>query len=368
VIHDVRADDVRVDAWRWFADRLTEDADAGAYLAERGIDAALAGRLGIGYAPRSWVGLTDHLADRGYSGADVLDAGLGLRTARRTVVDRFRARIMLPVKDEAGRLVAFTGRTAPAAAPDVPKYLDTPTSSGYRKGEHWHGLADGRRLLAAGAVPVIVEGPFDAVAVTLTGAGRYVGLAPGGTALTVEQVAALDRVAGLDGRRLIVAYDADSAGHEAALAAWPLLHAAGAKVDAAALPEGVDPAELVRERGRPALLTALHATRPLEDRVVDEQLARWAAQRQWAEGTVGAMRSAARVTATLRPERAGRQVARIAASLDVPAAEVTSAVVDALDAEPALAGAPSPAAYWTAAPCEPLRAATEAAGGRSHAL
>lgn len=138
-----------------------------------------------------------------------------MRTARRTTVDRFRARVMLPVRDgTTGRLVGFTGRATPAAPPGSPRYLDSPTSADYAKGQHVHGLWEGRRRLADGAVPVLCEGAFDGHAVTLAGQGRYVGIAPSGTALTSDQVRALDRVAPLAGRRVVVAFDPDGPGQE----------------------------------------------------------------------------------------------------------------------------------------------------------
>ena len=86
------------------------------------------------------------------------------------MVDRFRGRVMLPVRDgSTGRLVAFTGRATPAAPPDSPRYLDSPTSADYAKGAHAHGLWEGRRRFDLGAVPVLAEGAFDAHAITLAG-------------------------------------------------------------------------------------------------------------------------------------------------------------------------------------------------------
>lgn len=266
----------RSTAQRWYSQQLAGDPDARAYLAGRGIDRDLARRLGIGYAPRSWTGLTEHLRGAGYPDQVSVEAGLVMRTARHTTVDRYRGRVMLPVRDgTTGRLVGFTGRATPAAPPDSPRYLDSPTSADYAKGAHAHGLWEGRRRFELGAVPVLAEGAFDAHAVTLAGQGRYVGIAPSGTALTGDQVCALDRVAPLGGRRVVVAFDPDGPGQEAALAAFPLLAARGALVDAAVLPAGLDPAELARAAGPDRLRACLDDAQPLEDRIVAAQLERW---------------------------------------------------------------------------------------------
>jgi hypothetical protein len=178
-----------------------------------------------------WTALVDHLRTRGYTDAQLLDAGIGLRTRRGTVVDRFRDRLMFPVRDPGGqRIVGFLGR-ALVEAEDTPRYLNSPATALYRKGEVLYGLGaePARRALADGARPVLVEGPLDAIAVTGAGGGRYAGVAPCGTALTTAQVAALDTHAGpLAGRGVITAFDHDPGGRQAALRAYQLLAATGA--------------------------------------------------------------------------------------------------------------------------------------------
>src|SRR5664280_1618597 len=170
---------------------------------------------------------------------------MGLRTRRGTVVDRFRDRLMFPVRDGGGqRIVGFLGRTLTEAA-DIPKYLNSPTTELYRKGALLYGLGaePTRQALAAGARPALVEGPLDAIAVTGAGDGRYAGVAPCGTALTPEQVTVLDTHAGpLAGRGVIAAFDHDPGGRQAALRAYQLLAANGAWPTTASLPEGQDPA------------------------------------------------------------------------------------------------------------------------------
>ncbi len=149
------------------------------------------------------------------------------------MLDRFRDRLMFPVHDPAGEhVVAFLGRALDPTG-DTPKYLNSPATALYCKGEVLYGLGaqPTRQALAAGARPVLVEGALDAIAVTTTGVGRHVGVAPSGTALTAGQVTALDRATGpLAGRGVTVAFDSDPASRQAALRAYPLLRATATEV------------------------------------------------------------------------------------------------------------------------------------------
>src|SRR5450759_3106144 len=146
-----------------------------------------------------------------------------------------------PVRDPGGqRVVGFLGR-ALVEAEDTPRYLNSPATALYRKGEVLYGLGaePARRALAGGARPVLVEGPLDAIAVHCAGAGRYAGVGPCGTALTAAQVAVLDTHAGpLADRGVIAAFDHDPGGRQAALRAYQLLAATGAWPTTATLPEG----------------------------------------------------------------------------------------------------------------------------------
>jgi len=310
-----------------------EAARARQVLGQRAVPPTAVAAYEIGYAPPGWTAAVDHLRGRGYTDTQLLAAGVGTTTRRGSVVDRFRDRLMLPVRDPAGeRVVAFLGR-ALAQSPEVPKYLNSPQTALYRKGEVLYGLgADPtRQALAGGARPVLVEGALDAIAVTCAGGGRYAGVAPSGTALTAGQVAALKLAAGpLAERGVTVAFDADPAGRDAVLRSYGLLRAAGAWPATAALPDGQDPASLAQQQGPDALRAALDAAVPLADLVVDERLARWTGRLHWAEGQIGAARDAAGLIATFPSEQVGRQVLRVARQLGLEPAELTSAVVDAV--------------------------------------
>src|SRR5450759_1470560 len=252
---------LHADAAAFYAAQLAGDGPdatrAAALLTTRAVPAAAVAGYQLGYAPPGWTALTDHLRAHGYTDTQLLDAGVGLRTRRGTVVDRFRDRLMFPVRDGGGqRIVGFLGR-ALTEADDIPKYLNSPATALYAKGEVLYGLGaePSRQALAAGARPVLVEGPLDAIAVTSAGAGRYAGVAPCGTALTAAQVAALDTCAGpLAERGVLVAFDNDRGGRQAALRAYELLRPTGAWPTSASLPDGLDPAGLAQQRLGTALL------------------------------------------------------------------------------------------------------------------
>jgi DNA primase len=320
---------------------------ARALLADRGIDAATAGRARLGYAPRAWTRLLDQLRTAGFTDGELLGSGLAIRTSRGTLVDRFRDRVVFPVTDTAGRTVALIGRAVDGTATDrsgapVPKYLNSPDTALYRKGQALYGLGPARSALAAGARPVLVEGPMDALAVDLAhacarAAGHdgpgFVGVAPCGTALTATQVDLLEQATGgLAERGIVVAFDGDDAGRQADVRAYDLLRQVGAWPHALDLPAGQDPAEVLQQHGPAGLHAALlsAAGRPLADLVVDERIDRYADQLRWPEGQLAAGRSAAAVVATLPPDQVPRQVVRLAARLHLPASEISGIVVDAV--------------------------------------
>jgi len=334
---------LRADAGSLYARQLAAAPAAQDYLAARGIPVALARRLGLGAAGRSWTGAVDQLRARGYTDTELVTSGVAFRSSRGTVVDTFRSRVLFPAHDEQGVLVGWSGRSTPGAPEQAPRWLNS-TAGDYRKAELLHGLHEGRVRLARGATPVLCEGVLDAHAVTVATQGACIGLAPGGTALTMQHIAALGRAvtphdnggSGTAIGRVLVAFDGDDAGRHAAGATWPLLQAAGAGAALVTLPAGTDPCDAGPD--------VLCAASPLEDLVVDEVLATWPDRRRFAEHQVHALRAAAEATATLPPDRIGRQVCRIAAALRLPVADVTREVADAASRSTTIRGAGAHAA------------------------
>ncbi len=251
-----------------FADSWGRD-----YLTGRfGIDLAGDERFRPGQAPAGWTNLVDHLRARGVSDTEMIATGVATEASTGRLIDRFRDRVMFPVINQS-QVLGFVGRRRPDltdADKGGPKYLNTADTPLFHKGAQLFGVVD--ELLAEGAVPVIVEGPMDAVAVTIASAGLYVGVAPLGTSLTDAQATQLAAV----GRDPIVATDADLAGQVAAERDFWMLTPHGLDPGFARFPDGLDPADLLAQHG-PAALTAAVASgqpafRALGDQLLTERL------------------------------------------------------------------------------------------------
>ncbi|NIZ91760.1 toprim domain-containing protein [Kineococcus rubinsiae] len=272
---------------------------------------------GIGYAPEGWTALTTHLQGLGYTDEHLLAAGVSVRSRTTHLIDRFRARITFAVHDAAGDVVGFTARAfdedraaAAAAGHDLPKYLNTCETALYRKREVLYGLTPQvRRLLGAGALPVLVEGPTDALAITLAGAGSYVGIASCGTALTSEHLDLLHDVlqvnttgqghdtslgtSGLGRRGLAVAFDCDKAGRGAARRAFELATARGLRLLEVTLPEGGDPASLPRTQLAELLEHVQHT--PLVLSLIRDAVTPWTGRLHEDTSQLNAVRAAVRL-------------------------------------------------------------------------
>ena len=321
-IHEVAA--------RFFTDQLA-GSWVPQYLTGRGFGPHVQRQWQAGYAPATRDGLARHLRAAGYADSLIVAAGLARRSRRGYLTDTFRDRAVLPIRSARGSMVAFIGRSAEHATRDSPRYLNSPRTFRYEKGRTLFGLWEARESLAAGAIPVIVEGPLDVLAVALAGGGRFAPVSPCGTALTSQQAQALDRTGGLAKSGVLVAFDGDDSGSRAAVRAYRVLSPYLAGSQLARLPAGSDPASLLGDGGPPALAAALtHRTRPLADVVVDTELANWRCWLEFAEGKVSALRAIAPMIAVMPAGDVGRQVGRLAVTLGLPHPVVTEAVTDAL--------------------------------------
>jgi DNA primase len=307
---DPRIEGVLLDAEQFYAGQLASSW-APAYLQQRGITAAATGEWHIGYAPTGWTALTSYLRARGYHDDAIQAAGLARISSRGTLIDHFRDRVMLPVHDEQGNLAGFIGRARPGTAPAIPKYLNGPATSTYQKGDLLFGLHHAQAHLARGATPVIVEGPFDAIAVTLADPSHYAGLAPCGTALTSHQAAALGRYADLRHTVVLVAFDDDTSGRKAAIRAYNILRPISDRLQSVTL-SGKDPAEILETGGAAALQTILQdRVRPLSAIVIDAHLDPWERRLQDPAGPLLAMRSTATLIAGLLPRETAEAIRHI---------------------------------------------------------
>ena len=295
------------------------------YLDQRSLGAALDATWAAGYAPARWTGLVDHLRSLGAGDQLLLASGLATTARNGRLIDRFRDRLVLSLRDEHG-VIAFIGRTHPTADARTPRYLNSPETPLYRKGEHLYGLADARTALSRGARPVLVEGPLDALAVTTGTQGRCVGLAACGTAFTARHLDQLTAAADLTRSGLVVATDPDQAGRAAADRLLTLISEKQLTATEARLPTG-DPADTLHHHGPAALTTALldDAVR-LADVVIDARIDAWGDDLRWVEGRIGAVRDVAPLVAGLPAGEAARQAHRIAARVDVDVTTVAREV------------------------------------------
>jgi len=239
----------------------------------------------LGYAPGGDRSLIRHLTDHGATLDELAQAGLVTQRqgddGTTYYRDFFRDRLVMPIRDPHDptgvAILGFVGRRNPTKSDDDyagPKYLNTRTTSIFTKGEALFGYAEARELLTAGALPVIVEGPMDALAITLGSNGAAVGIAPMGTALTINQIrllrANIDIVNGRD--RIAVATDSDPAGWKSAQKAFWHLTAADLDPTQLELPDGLDPAQLFETEGAGAIGAAVEGASPLGDAMINHLL------------------------------------------------------------------------------------------------
>jgi DNA primase len=303
------------------------------YLRQRGFDDDVQRLWRIGYAPNEWRALTRHLRGLGFPDTAIEASGLARRTTRGMLIDFFRDRAMFPITERDATTIAFIGRSRTSE----PKYLNSPNTPIYGKGRALFGL----HTLSAGAKPVITEGPLDAIAITAADRGRLAGLALCGTNLTPDQVRTLDAATDLRAGGVLVAFDGDRAGQQAAARSYSLLKDAGT-AEALVLPPDWDPAAVLGDAGPETLAALLRVrVRPLADLVTDAAIEPWLDSLQYAEGRVSALRAAGAAIATMAPRDVARQVARVAAQLNFDHATVTETTTDSVTARLALADFPT---------------------------
>jgi DNA primase len=255
--------DVMDVATRYFEAALAHNVGARArgYLFERGVTAPAQTRFRIGFAPDSRNGLKEHLAANGVSAQEMMEAGLvAQREGDALTYDRFRNRVMFPITDFRGRVIAFGGR---ALSADVPaKYLNSPETPLFQKRLVLYNGMDARKAARDGRPVVVVEGYLDVIAAVMAGFEGTV--APLGTALTEDHVQLLWRMSDTP----ILCFDGDSAGQRAAERAagivLPLLQP-GKTVRIATLPEGLDPDDIIKQQGPNAFADVLGRARSLSD-------------------------------------------------------------------------------------------------------
>jgi len=260
--------DVMAAAQAWFVANLAapEGAEARAYLATRGFDAHTVQRFGFGFAPEGRQALKAALSQ--FPEAMLIEAGLRITVEDKDPYDRFRGRLMLPIEDTRGRVIAFGGRILAKGKTDAPKYLNSPDTPLFDKGRTLYNLHRAAPAARQSGRLIVVEGYMDVIA--LAAAGITDCVAPLGTALTEQQIEMLWRHV----ENPVLCFDGDAAGQRAAMRAvtraLPLLRPAHS-LRIVRLPEGLDPDDLLKSKGRGAMDALLESARPLVDTLWDAE-------------------------------------------------------------------------------------------------
>jgi DNA primase catalytic core len=313
-------------AAQFYVDRLADSPVAKRWMVDRGWESLTvpgpeASRWRPGYAPREWTTLTAHLQQLGYSDTDIVESGLGLATRHGNTVDRFRNRLVLPLIDDRG-VIGFVGRSLPGSGDEAPKWLNPPHTPLYDKARHLFGLVQNADRWTAGHVPVLVEGPGDAITVSLVGRAA---VALCGTALSAAHVSTLDAVIDKS-HGLLIAFDADTPGWAAVDRAWE--HLAGRrKVAVVELTKGRDPGSFASEALQPALRIALDSARPLRDVVIDQRLDRWSRVLDNVSGQVDAVRDIANFLMR-EPDGVAEAISHVALRVGLPVPTVSDLLLD----------------------------------------
>ncbi|MEV7633347.1 DNA primase [Microbacterium sp. NPDC089318] len=277
-----------------------EAESARRFLGERGFDAGAAAHFGVGYAPRGWDNMLKALSGQGFTRDELTAAGL-VSAGQRGVYDRFRGRVVWPIRDVTGQTIGFGARKL-YDDDQGPKYLNTPETPIYKKAQVLYGLDLAKRDISRGDPRrvVVVEGYTDVMACHL--AGVTTAIATCGTAFGAEHIKVLRRVMGDDSAagEVVFTFDGDEAGQKAALRAFSEDSRFTAQTFVAVAPDGLDPCDLRLQRGDAAVRGLMDAKVPMFEFAIDRKLAGY--DLATVEGQVGALRAAAPIVAEIRDE------------------------------------------------------------------
>jgi DNA primase len=294
-------------AAEWYAQQLDTgpEADTGRkFLAERGFDQAAAVHFGVGYSPQGWDHLTRYLRGKGFSDKELLLSGLS-QEGRRGPIDRFRGRLMWPIRDIGGDVVGFGARKL-YEADTGPKYLNTPETAIYKKSQVLYGIDLAKKDIAKTSRAVVVEGYTDVMACHL--AGVTTAIATCGTAFGGEHIKILRRLLMDNGSaRVIFTFDGDAAGQKAALRAFEDDQKFAAETYIAIAPDGMDPCELRLAKGDEAVADLAEPRTPLFEFALRQIVSRY--DLDTPAGRAAALDEAAPVVARIKNSGAQHEVA-----------------------------------------------------------
>jgi DNA primase len=264
-------------AAEFYAERLRSSPDAAPgreFLSQRGFDLGDAEKFGMGHSPRAWDELTKHLRGKGFTDDELTKAGLARRGTRGGLIDMFRGRLMWPIRDLTGETIAFGARKLDSAD-DSPKYLNTPETPLFKKGQVLYGADLAKREIAKRRQAVIVEGYTDVMACYLSGVPTAV--ATCGTSFGEDHVKVLRRLImdteGSDSE-VIFTFDGDAAGRKAAIRAFSLEEKFATQTFVAVQPDGLDPCDLRLKHGEAAVRDLVARRVPLFEFAIRGALSR----------------------------------------------------------------------------------------------
>ncbi|WP_062442543.1 DNA primase [Herbidospora daliensis] len=284
-------------AAEFYVSNLTspEAAVARRFLSERGFERADADHFGVGYAPNEWEALSRHLMGRGFSVQELIKGGLA-REGRRGPIDRFRGRLIWPIRDITGDVIGFGARKL-IEADDGPKYLNTPESPIYHKSSVLYGIDLAKREISKRSQAVVVEGYTDVMALHLAGVPTAV--ATCGTAFGEDHIKVLRRILFDQGQgEVIFTFDGDSAGQKAALRAFQDEQKFVTQTFVAVQPDGLDPCDLRVQKGDAAVRDLVASREPLFAFAIRSVIGRYDTSTN--EGRLSALDAAAPVVASIK--------------------------------------------------------------------
>lgn len=299
-----------------------EGAAARQFLTARGFDAAACQLFGVGYSPRGWDGLLKHLRDKGFTPEEITLAGL-VSEGQRGIYDRFRGRVMWPIRDTSGQTLGFGARKL-YEDDNGPKYLNSPESPVYHKSQVLYGLDLAKKAISRGKRAVVVEGYTDVMACHL--AGVEAAVATCGTAFGKDHISVLRRIMSDDSAaEVIFTFDPDEAGQKAALRAFSEEKRFTAQTYVAVAPDGFDPSDLRLHRGDEAVRELFNRKVPLFEFALRQAVSRF--DLNSVEGRVNALRASAPIIAEIKdPSLRPGYTRELAGMLGLEMGEVQQAV------------------------------------------
>ena len=298
--------EINRDAARFFYRAFTEQKNPGyAYMKNRGLEDATLKKFGIGYADEKWDSLYTYLKQKGYEDKVLLELGL-ISESKGKIYDKFRNRVMFPIINTSGKVIGFGGR---AIGDDTPKYLNSPENKVFQKKNNLYALNTTKQDIGKEGYAILVEGYMDAISLYQGGVRNVI--ASLGTALTENQSKLIKRYT----KNVVLSYDADSAGQNAAMRGIEILNKEDCKVRVLHVTDGKDPDEFIKKNGRDAFLQLVDGALPFIDyklRYIQKGM-----DLETEEGKIDFIKAAAGVLRQLSPVEAEVYIKKLARELRI---------------------------------------------------